>query len=103
MPDFPVHRALERGDQPSLSPHKKTPLGRTLYRFGKQPAQSLLLLFPVELASLPPPFFFFFSSFPFKSKPGKASDVGTAAASSSWLLGEGGGGDIPDHKTRILL
>lgn len=50
-------------------------------------------------SSTPPPFFF--PSFPFKSKPGKASDVGAVAASSSRLLGEGGRGDIPDHKIRI--
>lgn len=88
----------------SLSSYpKKAPQRRTLCRFARQPSQTILLLCPMEFASFPPPSSFFFSSFPFKSQPGKPSDVGADAVSSSGLLGEGSGGDIPGHITEIWL
>lgn len=91
------------GTSRAFHPTKKPLWGAPSTDLGGSQPKACYYFSPWSWPLFRPLFYFFFPSFPFKSKPGKASDVGTAAASSSWLLGEGGGGDIPDHKTRILL
>lgn len=59
-----------------FTPPQKNPLGHTLCRSGRQP-QACYYFSPWSWPLFLPPLFSFFSSFPFKSKPGKTSDVST--------------------------
>lgn len=89
MPDFPVHRAPERGDHPSpndraFHPSPKKPSRAHPLQIWEAASPKPVITFPRGVGLSSSLLFFFFSFFPFKSKPGKASDVGTTAPRGCW-------------------